>query len=66
MRPLTWLSQILDRLAQTLRISKSPLKTSRQLTMVAGTNEVAFWALQLYIVHFAKIPCSITGARTIF
>jgi hypothetical protein len=37
------------------RISKYPLKTSRQLTMTAGTNEVALWASQLYIVPFANL-----------
>jgi hypothetical protein len=33
--------------------------------MAAGTNEVALWALQLYIVPFSKLPCSITGAQSI-
>jgi hypothetical protein len=34
--------------------------------MAIGTNEVAMWALQLYIVPFAKLPCSITGAWSIY
>jgi hypothetical protein len=37
--------------SQNLQISS---QTSRQLTIAAGTNEVAMWALQLYIVPFAK------------
>jgi hypothetical protein len=65
MRLLSWLSQILDQPARTPVISKYPLKTSRQLTMKAGTNEVALWAPQLYIVPFAKLPCSITRAQRI-
>jgi hypothetical protein len=65
MRPLTWLSQILDRSARTPVISKSPRKTSRQLTMAAGTNEVALWAPQLYIVPFSKLPRSVTGAQSL-
>jgi hypothetical protein len=34
--------------------------------MQAGTNEVALWAPQLYIVPFSKLPCSITGAQSIY
>jgi hypothetical protein len=40
-------------ISQNLQISS---QTSRKLTMTAGTNEVALWALQLYIVPFAKLP----------
>jgi hypothetical protein len=40
-------------------------QTSRQSTMAAGTNEVAMWALQLYIVPFSKLPYSILGAPSV-
>jgi hypothetical protein len=33
--------------------------------MEEGTDEVALWSLQLYIVPFSKLPCSITGAHSI-
>jgi hypothetical protein len=46
-----------------LQISKSPLKTTRPVTIAAGTNEVAMWALQLYIGLFAKLPLTIPGAH---
>jgi hypothetical protein len=45
------------------RISKSPLKTARPVTIAAGTNEVAMWALQLYIGLFSKLPLTIPGAH---
>jgi hypothetical protein len=38
---------------------------SRPITLAAGTNEVAMWALQLYIVPFSKLPYSIPGAPSI-
>jgi hypothetical protein len=44
------------------RISKSPLNVSHPITLTTGTNEVAMWALQLYIVLFAKFPDPILGA----
>jgi hypothetical protein len=34
--------------------------------MTAGTNEVAMWALQLYITPFAKIPHAITGSQGLY
>jgi hypothetical protein len=37
-------------------------KLARPLNNTTGTNEVALWALQLYIVHFSKLPDSIQGA----
>jgi hypothetical protein len=40
-------------------------QTSRQSTTIAGTNEVALWALQLYIVHFSKLPYSILEAVSV-
>jgi hypothetical protein len=40
-------------------------KSSRQLTMEAGTNEVALWAPQPYIVPFSKLPHSVTGAQSL-
>jgi hypothetical protein len=46
-----------------LRISKSPLKTAHPVTLAAGTNEVAMWALQLYIGLFSKLPLTIPGAH---
>jgi hypothetical protein len=46
-------------IAQNLQISS---QIARPLTTTAGTNEVALWALQLYIVHFSKLPDSILGA----
>jgi hypothetical protein len=45
------------------RISQSPLNASRPITIVASTNEVAMWALQLYIGLFSKIPLTIPGAQ---
>jgi hypothetical protein len=45
------------------QISKSPLKTARPVTIAAGTNEVAMWALQLYIGLFSKLPLTIPGAH---
>jgi hypothetical protein len=49
-------------IAQNLQISS---QISRPLTTTTGTNEVALWALQIYIVCFAKIPDSIPGAPNI-
>jgi hypothetical protein len=46
-------------------ISRNPQKSSklaRPLNNTASTNEVALWSLQLYIVHFSKLPDSIQGA----
>jgi hypothetical protein len=51
-RPLTRYSQNVDRMPHPPQISKSPLKTARPVTIAAGTNEVAMWALQLYIGLF--------------
>jgi hypothetical protein len=48
--------------SRNLQISS---KSSRQLTMAAGTNEVALWAPQLYIVPFSKLPHSVTGAQSL-
>jgi hypothetical protein len=45
------------------RISQSPLNASRPITIAASTNEVAMWALQLYIGLFAKLPLTIPGAH---
>jgi hypothetical protein len=44
------------------RISQSPLNASRPITIAASTNEVAMWALQLYIGLFSKLPLTIPGA----
>jgi hypothetical protein len=44
------------------KISKSPLNTSHPITIVASTNEVAMWALQLYIGLFSKLPHTIPRA----
>jgi hypothetical protein len=44
------------------KISKSPLNTSRPVTLEASTNEVEMWALQLYIGLSAKLPITIPGA----
>jgi hypothetical protein len=46
-------------ISQNLQISS---KIARPLNKTTGTNEVALWALQLYIVHFSKLPDSILGA----
>ena len=51
-RPLTWYSQNVDQMPRPPWISKSPLKSTRLVTVVAGTNEVAMWVLQLYIGLF--------------
>jgi hypothetical protein len=40
-------------------------ESARKLTVAAGTNEVAMWALQLYICLFAKLPLTIPGAHGI-
>jgi hypothetical protein len=37
--------------------------SARKFTVAAGTNEVAMWALQLYIGLFAKLPLIIPGAH---
>ena len=55
-------SMVLDRMPRSPRISKSPLNTSRLVTLAASTNEVAMWALQLYIDLSAKLPITIPGA----
>ena len=60
-RPLSWRSLISNRLPHPLWISKSPLKTTRPVTIAVGTNEVAMWALQLYIGLFSKLPLTILG-----
>jgi hypothetical protein len=44
---------------------KNSSKYSRQFTIARGTNEVALWAPQPYIVPFAKLTCSITGAQSL-
>jgi hypothetical protein len=49
-------------ISQNLQISP---QISRPITLAAGTNEVAMWALQLYIVPFSKLPYSILGAPSI-
>jgi hypothetical protein len=45
------------------RISQSPLNASRPITIATSTNEVAMWALQLYIGLFSKLPLTIPGAH---
>jgi hypothetical protein len=35
------------------------------IAIATGTNEVAMWALQLYIGCFAKLPLSIPGAHDV-
>jgi hypothetical protein len=40
-------------------------KSTHKLTEAAGTNEVAMWALQLYIGLFAKLPLIIPGAHDV-
>jgi hypothetical protein len=37
--------------------------SSLELTVATGTNEVAMWALQLYIGFFSKLPLTIPGAH---
>jgi hypothetical protein len=49
-------------ITQNLQISS---QIARPLTKTTSTNEVALWALQLYIVLFANIPDSIPGAPNI-
>ena len=39
------------------------MKTAHPVTIVAGTNEVAMWTLQLYIGLFSKLPLTISGAQ---
>jgi hypothetical protein len=46
-------------ITQNLPISST---IARPLNKIAGTNEVALWALQLYIVHFSKLLDSFPGA----
>jgi hypothetical protein len=46
-------------ISKNLQIS---YKITRPLNKTAGTNEVDLSALQLYIVHFSKLPNSILGA----
>jgi hypothetical protein len=36
-----------------------------ELTVAAGTNEVAMWALQLYIALLTKLPLTIPGAQSV-
>jgi hypothetical protein len=48
-----------DSISQNLQISP---QNSHPITLAIGTNEVALWALQLYIVPFVKLPGSILGA----
>jgi hypothetical protein len=43
------------------RISHSPLNASRPITIATSTNEVAMWALQLYIGLFSKLQLTIPG-----
>jgi hypothetical protein len=38
-------------------------RSALELTVAAGTNEVAMWALQLYIGFFAKLPPTIPRAH---
>jgi hypothetical protein len=40
-------------------------QSALELTVAAGTNEVAMWALQLYIGFFAKLPPTIPGAHDV-
>ncbi len=47
---------------QNLQISP---QTSRPSTTALGTDEVEMWALQLYIVPFAKLPYSILEAQSV-
>jgi hypothetical protein len=35
------------------------------ITVAAGTNEVAMWALQLYVGVFSKLPLIIPGAHDV-
>jgi hypothetical protein len=64
-RPLTRRSLITNQMPPPLQISKSPLKTARPVTIVVDTNEVAIWALQLYIGLFTKLPLTILGAHSV-
>jgi hypothetical protein len=38
-------------------------RSTLELTEAEGTNEVAMWALQLYIGFFAKLPLTTPGAH---
>jgi hypothetical protein len=40
-------------------------KCSRQITIATGTNEVALWDNQPYIVPFSKLPHSVIGALSL-
>jgi hypothetical protein len=51
-----------DSSSRNLQISS---KFSRQITIAMGTNEVALWAHQPYIVPFSKLPHSVTGAQSL-
>jgi hypothetical protein len=51
-----------DSSSRNLQISS---ECSRQITTVTGTNEVALWAHQPYIVPFSKLPHSVTGAQSL-
>jgi hypothetical protein len=60
--PAPWWSSVLPESPKSSEncSSKSPIGC---LTIAAGTNEVAMWALQLYIGLFAKLPLTIPGAH---
>jgi hypothetical protein len=51
--------ELASSISRNLQISS---KIAYPLNKTTGTNEVALWALQLYIVHFSKLPDSILGA----
>jgi hypothetical protein len=63
--PLTCLSPLPDRSTHTPVISKSPQNTLVNSATMIGTNEVALWAHQPYIVPFSKLPHSVTGAQSL-
>jgi hypothetical protein len=44
------------------RNSQSHLNTSHPVTIATSTNEVAMWALQLYICLIVELPLTILGA----
>jgi hypothetical protein len=54
--------RLVDSSSRNLQISS---EYSHQITIAAGTNEVALWAHQPYIVPFSKLPHSVTGAQSL-
>ena len=40
-------------------------RSALELTVAAGTNEVAMWALQLYVGFLPKLPLIISGAHDV-